>query len=204
MILAVIISCEKTEKDEPPVPVFSIVPATGPFTQVFTFNAHDTYDKTEPDEDLGIRWDWEGDGKWDTEYSLNRSFEHQYDHADTFNVIMEVINSKGWTDTEEKLLVVYADSVAPNASFVILPDSASINTVFFFNASSSSDQYTPVDELEFRWDWTGDGKWDVPFNADTAIYHKFDDPGVYTVIMEVRNNIKLTDTTLRVVHVHEL
>lgn len=204
LMLAVFISCEKKEDDELPVPIFDIVPVTGPFTQVFTFNAHDTYDNSEPDEDLLLRWDWESDGNFDTEYSLNRSFEHQYTYAGTFNVTMEVMNSKGWTESEVKPLIVYADSVPPNASFVIIPDSASVNTIFFFSAAESGDQYTPVEELQFRWDWQNDGVWDTPFTADTSIHHKYDLSGVYRVMMEARNNFSLTDTTSRIVHVFEL
>ena len=197
-------SCQKKEEKEPPVAVFEIVPASGPFTQLFTFNAHDTYDNSEPNENLRIRWDWEGDGIYDTEYSLNRSFEHQYSKADNYTVVMEVINSAGWTDNEFSQLVVYSDSVPPNASFEILPDSASVNTIFLYSAGKSNDQYTPLEELQFRWDWQNDGVWDTPFIADTTIYHKYDNEGVYRVLMEVRNNITMTDTTSRVVHVYEL
>jgi PKD repeat protein len=204
LFISVIISCEKKNEDEPPVPVFEIVPATGPFTEVFTFNAHDTYDNSEPNENLLVRWDWENDGVFDTEYSLDRSFEHQYAYPDSYNVMMEVMNSKGWTSTEVKPLIVYADSVPPVASFVVNPDSASVITIFYFNASGSSDQYTPLDELEFRWDWQSDGVWDRPFDADTSIHYKYDNPGIYRVLMEVRNNFGITDTTSRIVHVYEL
>ena len=204
LFLAVIISCEKKADDEPPVPVFEILPATGPFTQVFTFNAQGTYDNSEPNENLLIRWDWESDGIFDTEYSLERSFEHQYPTADSYNVMMEVMNSKGWTSTEVKTLVVYADSVPPLASFVIEPDSASVNTIFYFNAAESSDQYTPVEDLEFRWDWQSDGIWDTPFTPDTGIHYKYDMSGVYQVMLEVKNKYSVTDTTSRVVHVYDL
>ena len=204
LIIALIFSCTEKEKDQPPVPIFEIVPATGPFTQVFTFNAHATYDNSEDNENLMIRWDWESDGKFDTEYSLDRSFEHQFTHADSFNVTMEVMNSKGWTNVEVKPLIVYADSVPPIASFMIVPDSASVNTIFYFTAAGSSDQYTPVDELEFRWDWQNDGIWDTPYLPDTSIHYKYDLSGKYRVMMEARNNFSITDTTSRIVYVYDL
>ncbi len=204
ILLTGLFSCEKTAEESPPVAIFNIVPSTGPFTKIFTFNAHDTYDDYEPDEDLRIRWDWDGDGTFDTEYSLNRSYEHQYTEPDTYDVIMEVVNSKGWTDHEMKSLVVYADSVPPVASFFVTPDSSSVNTIFLFDASATSDQYTPLDQLQFRWDWNNDGVWDRPYTNDTSLYHKYDIPGEYRILMEVRNNISLTDTTSRKIYVYDL
>ena len=204
IMVSILFSCEKQENKEAPVAIFAIVPSTGPFTQVFTFNAHATYDNNEPDENLRIRWDWDGDGFFDTDYSLNRSYEHKYSEPDTYDVIMEVINSDGWTDSEMHSLVVYSDSVAPVASFYAEPDSASVNTIFLFNAGASSDMYTPLEELQFRWDWQSDGTWDTPFAADTTIHYKYDISGEYRIRMEVRNNITLTDTTSRRIVVYDL
>ncbi len=199
-----LLSCEKEEDKKPPVAIFNIVPATGPFNEIFTFNAHDSYDVNEPNENLRIRWDWDGDGTFDTQYSLNRSYEHKYDAADHYDVIMEVINSEGWTDQKMHTLIVYADSVPPTASFFAEPDSSSLNTIFYFNAAASSDPYTPVEELLFRWDWQNDGIWDTPYTNDTGIYHKYEIPGDYRILLEAKNNIFLNDTTSRKIFVYEL
>lgn len=199
-----LLSCEKTEDKNPPVAIFVIVPATGPFTEVFTFNSHDSYDVNNPGENLRARWDFDGDGTFDTEYSLNKGIEHQYDAAAHYNVILEVINSEGWTDQEVHTLIVYADSVPPTASFYAEPDSASVNTIFYFNAGASTDPYTSVEDMFFRWDWQNDGTWDTPFSSDSTIYYKYDVPGEYRVLVEVKNSFTLTDTTSRKVIVYDL
>ena len=199
-----LLSCEKKEDKSPPVAIFVIVPATGPFTEVFTFNSHNSHDVDDPTQDLRARWDWNGDGIFDTEYSLNKGIEHQYDAAGNYNVILEVINAEGWTDQENHTLIVYADSVPPTASFYVEPDSSSVNTIFYFNAAASSDQYTPVEDMLFRWDWQSDGSWDTPYSSDTSIYHKYDVPGEYSIILEVKNSFTLTDTTIRKVFAYDL
>jgi len=199
-----LISCTKTEDKLPPVAIFNIVPGTGPFTQVFTFNAHDSQNPNAPDEDLQNRWDFNGDGIFDTEFSFNKGIEHQYTEPGHYAVILEVINSEGWTDFDIKNVVVYADSIPPTASFFATPDSSSVNTIFFFDAGGSSDQYTPLEEIQFRWDWQNDGIWDTPFTNDTCIYHKYDVSGVYDVMLEVRNNFSLTDTASRKLYVYDL
>jgi PKD repeat protein len=209
LLLAVIFltglsSCKKTEEKKPPVAIFEVVPGTGPFTQTFTFNAHESQNPDAPDEDLYNRWDFDGDGIFDTEFSLNKGIEHVYTAADNYQVTLEVINSEGWTSQDLQTVVVYADSVPPVASFMAVPDSASVNTIFYFCAAASSDQYTPVEELQFRWDWQNDGSWDTPFMADTSIYHKYDLSGEYRVLLEVKNNFSITDTTSRRIIVYDL
>jgi len=199
-----LLSCEDKKESEPPVGVFTVTPTSGPFTQIFTFNATKSYDNTDDNDNLQVRWDFDGDGIFDTEYSSTKTIEHQYDEADDYTVILEVLNSEGWTDTEWKSLVVFADSIPPIASFYIEPDSSSTQTIFLFNAGTSTDQYTPVEELRFRWDWEGDGSWDTPYISDSTFYHKYDESGIFRAILEVKNNITLTDTTSRIVTVYDL
>ena len=203
-LMAGVYSCEKTEENKEPVAEFTIEPGTGPFTTIFSFDASASTHPDGSNAGLLVRWDWDGDGTFDTDYSSVKKMDHQYEEADNYSVVLEVATDEGWTDTELNMLVVYADSVPPSASFTVEPDSSNLTTIFLFDGSSSTDPYTPTEELEFRWDWEADGSWDTPFAIDTTIYHKYDLPGTYKVIMEVRNNFSLTDTCSRKVHVLEI
>lgn len=199
-----VVSCEKTQEDKQPVAAFSVDPSTGPFTTVFNFDATDTYNDGQTSDNLKIRWDWDGDGIYDTEYSSSKLRNHQYEDAGNFNVVMEVMNSVGWTDTEIYPVNVYADSVAPIADLKVIYDSSSINTLFYFSAGGSFDPYTPIEELKFRWDWQGDGIWDTPYCSDTCIHHRFTAEGEYRVHVEVKNNVHLTDTTSHIIFVFDI
>lgn len=199
-----ILSCEKKEEDNPPVASFTASPESGPFTTLFNFDGTASRDDEDPAEDLRVRWDWNGDGDFDTQYSSNKIVTHRYDEVGDFDVMMEVINSKGWTDQDVMTITVYADSTSPTAFFMVDPDTASVNTIFAFDASNSYDPNTPLSELKFRWDWQGDGIWDTPFFCDTNVYHKYVIPGDYRAIMEVKNYINLTDTTSRKIHVYDI
>ena len=202
--LAGLTSCEKAEEKQSPIAIFEIAPSTGPFTQTFTFNAKKSQNPSAPDEDLQNRWDFDGDGVFDTEFSLDKGKMHTYERADNYQVMLEVLNSDGWTGFKKQTLVVYADSVAPIASFFADPDSSSVNTIFFFDAGTSSDQYTPEGELQFRWDWENDGDWDTPYSTDTTIYYKYDISGEYRIMLEVKNNFSICDTTSRRIIVYDL
>ena len=204
LLIAGIYACDESTERKPPVAAFTISPSSGPFTQSFTYNASGSYDPEEASENLQVRWDFDGDGNYDTEFTTVKTAEYTYQDADEYIVILQVLNTDGWTDTEENLLVVYADSVAPVASFFVEPDSSSVQTIFLFNSGASTDQYTPIDQLQYRWDWEGDGIWDTPFITDSTFYHKYDESGIYRAILEVKNNITLTDTTGRIVHVYDL
>ncbi|MEE4255859.1 MAG: PKD domain-containing protein [Bacteroidales bacterium] len=201
---AVMFSCEDKNESKPPVASFTISPSTGPFTQSFNFNASSSYDDDEATESLQVRWDFDGDGSFDTQYSTTKTAEYTYEGPDEYMVVLEVANSEGWTDTEEKQLIVFADSVPPMPSFYVEPDSSSVQTIFLFNSAASTDQYTPAGELRYRWDWEGDGTWDTPFITDTVFYHKYEEAGDYWVILEVKNSYSVTDTTGRIVYVYDL
>ena len=148
-----IVSCEKKQDEMQPVAAFIVDPLTGPFTTAFTFDASETYNEGHSADDLKVRWDWDGDGIYDTEYSSTKFRIYRYENAGDFNVVMEVINSVGWTDTEIFPVIVYADSVPPIADLKVTPDTSSICTLFYFSAADSFDPYTPIEEMMFRWDW---------------------------------------------------
>lgn len=199
-----ILSCQKKEEINGPVAAFTVNPPTGPFTTVFLFDATETVNEGEPDDNLRIRWDWEGDGIWDTDYSGNRYRNHRFDDAGNYNVVIEVINSLGWTDTETLLLFVYPDSVPPVASIRACPDTSSINTIFYFSAGASRDPHDTITDLRFRWDFEGDNIWDTPFICDTCIHHRYSLPGSYRAILEVKNKVQLTDTAGKAIYVFDI
>lgn len=204
LMIILIISCEETPDPRPPAAAFRITPSAGSINTVFEFNGSYSSDDTDLAADLKVRWDFEGDGVWDTEFQKNKISTWQYETPDLYTVTMEVINSNGWTDLETEDLLVFADSVPPTASFIANPDTCAAGSIVHFSVKDSYDPYTPLNELTFRWDWQNDGTWDTPFTNDTSIfYHKYVDEGMYRILMEVKNNVQLTDTSSRQILVIE-
>ena len=199
-----LLSCQKKAQEKEPVATFNVFPETGPFTTVFHFDASDSYNEGETTEGLKVRWDFNGDGVFDTDYSKNKLRNHIYENVGYYDVRMEVMNSMGWTDSEIYSIHVFADSVPPVASFEVIPDTSSTNNIVYFNAGSSFDPYTSIENLKFRWDWEGDSIWDTPYCSDTGIYHKFTSPGSYRVLMEVKNEVQLTDSSGYNIYIFEI
>ena len=85
------------------------VMAPGPPTARFTFApsypkvnnsvAFDASSSTDPDPSatLQARWDWEGDGVWDTSWSSTLTSQHVFTTAGTYLVELEIVDSHGLT-----------------------------------------------------------------------------------------------------------
>jgi len=95
-------------------------------------------------------------------------------------------------------------NTAPSASFEISPTSGDVNTVFAFDASSSTDAQDPTSALEVRWDFNDDGIWDVDWTTEKSANWQYSEPGTYTVRLEVRDTQGLTNTTTMQVEVVEV
>ena len=87
LLIIGLFSCEKKEEQKEPVAIFTVSPTSGPFTTVFTFDASEVYNEGESTESLKVRWDWEGDGEFDTPYSENKIQSHRYDGPGDYNAV---------------------------------------------------------------------------------------------------------------------
>ena len=173
----------------PPTAIFTILPAIGTTSTVFDFDASESYDNEDPQNMLQVRWDWEDDGVWDTDYSLNKLISHQYSLENTYSIRMEVKDTDGETSFVVHDLIVSNSgaNTAPTAIFYYSPASGNTYTVFYFNASQSFDYEDPTDELLIRWDWENDGVWDTQFSTTKIELHQFWVEDIYTVKLEVRD-----------------
>ncbi|MCD4726645.1 MAG: hypothetical protein K8R46_03215, partial [Pirellulales bacterium] len=65
---------------------------------VFAFDASDSYDNEDPTSQLQVRWDFDGNGSWDTGWDIDKTENHQYSSENTYTVKMEVKDTEGLTD----------------------------------------------------------------------------------------------------------
>ncbi len=56
-----------------------------------------------------------------------------------------------------------------------------------FDSSASSDKEDGTSELQFRWDFDGDGTWDTDWISASVADHAYDEPGNYSVTLQVRD-----------------
>jgi photosystem II stability/assembly factor-like uncharacterized protein len=83
----------------PPTAVFTISATTGTIDTTFYVDASECSDAQDSTDILEVRWDWENDGTWDTQYSTTKIASHQYSTDGTYTIKLEVKDSRGSTDT---------------------------------------------------------------------------------------------------------
>ena len=91
----------------------------------------------------------------------------------------------------------------PVAYFTVTPDSGTVGTVFFLDASGSFDEdESTTGTLEVQWDFDGDGTFDTSYQVEKTITHSFPDPGTFDIVLRVRDPEGATDTYTRRVYVY--
>ncbi|MCD6331747.1 MAG: PKD domain-containing protein [Bacteroidales bacterium] len=83
----------------PPTAGFFTADAYGNLTTDFYFNATPTTDPEDWAYQISVRWDFDGDGTWDTDFTADREAYHFYGVEGDYRVRMEAKDSGGLTDT---------------------------------------------------------------------------------------------------------
>ena len=132
--------CEKKEEPvEPPLADFSVTPENGQTTTIFRFSTAGSTNPGLEKPDLFFRWDYDGDGIWDTHFSKSVNYQHRYFTPGIFTANLEVSNATGLRDTISKTIDVQRGNSAPYPSLEVNPQLGHIRTVFSFDASSTYD-----------------------------------------------------------------
>ena len=178
-----------------PVARFTVTPTACNITTVLLFNASASSDPSEPASNLTYRWDFDGNGVFDTSWSSDNTIQHQYSASGQFDPVLQVKNSMGyigWTAGS-----VYVTDLPPFASFSVDPASGTQTQLFSFDSSSSTDPEDAVSVLLVRWDWDGNGVWDTSWTTVKTATHLFTTPGTYTVWLQVRDSSGMVNITTR-------
>jgi PKD repeat protein len=185
-----------------PTAAFSVNPASGSVHTTFTFDASASNDHETPASALQVHWDLDGDGQYDTPWSTTKTVTYSYSKVGTYTVTLGVRDAQGTTATTTQLLTV-ADDLPPAAVLTVQPGEGITDTAFSFDATGSSDDFTPQNELGVRWDWENDGSFDTGWSTNKTATHVFSTPGTYVVAVEVRDNQQQTDVARRTVMVYD-
>jgi Leucine-rich repeat (LRR) protein len=112
-----------------------------------------------------------------------------------------VEDSEYLTNTTTKILNVSMANTPPTASFTVNPTTGTVDTVFDFDASGSSDNEDDTSVLQVRWDWNDDGTFDTNYNTTKTATQQYTLEGIYTVKLEVRDSEGWTHKTTKIVTV---
>ena len=189
--------------NSPPSVDFGWTPATGDNATVFNFTATAS-DDHDASSTIQVRWDWQGDGAWDTPYSTTKTASHRYQSAGNKTVVVQAVDSGGLTANKSHVVTVTASpppppppppppNAPPTVDFTWTPNAGDTGTPFDFTAQVSDDHDSPG-SIQVRWDWNGDGIWDTSWSTTKTASHTFGTAGTYTVVAQAIDSGGLTST----------
>lgn len=180
-------SCKKENPVHSPVIHASLSPVSGNTTQKFIFDLSRSESRTGRGSKVFTRWDWDGDGNWDTPFTRLLVYEHRYYAPGNWNPRLEMTNLDGGSDTLSFTIPVARGYSAPKPVLTIAPGKGHIFTRFVLDASATRDDEDSLDQLSFRWDFEGDGQWDTPFGDSVKMTHQYPEIGFFEPKIQVKD-----------------
>lgn len=89
-----------------PIASFTLSPDSGDLQTTFTVNAGASYDPDGAMSALQFRWDWNGDGSYDSPFVSDTLGAQIYVSAGIYRIVLQVRDADGLTDTTSKIVIV--------------------------------------------------------------------------------------------------
>jgi len=176
----------------PPIAKFTVAPDSGIAGEtIFSLNASESFHNF----DLFLRWDWENDGVFDTDWEMNKSKVFQFpDGGGEKTVKLQVKSSGGWLEETTKQIVVFS---RPKPELEISQDFLNPSQVTL-DASNSFD-FEDGRELSFRWNFNSDSLWDVQWSTMNHFTKQFDNFDEQQIIVEIKDSHGLSKRLNKIV-----
>ncbi|HEC76859.1 MAG TPA: PKD domain-containing protein [Thermoplasmatales archaeon] len=183
--------------NQSPRAVFDWEPYEPQVGETITFDASDSYD---PDGYItGYRWDWNGDGTWDTGWLSSPYATYSYSDAGTYRVKLQVKDNDGATDIQRQYIeVIEGPNQPPVADFTWNPANPKVGETVTFDASASYDPDGNI--VLYEWDWNSDGIYDESDCEPIATY-AWGSEGNYGVTLRVTDDDGDADIITKVVSI---
>lgn len=193
-----VVKTVKIVRNTAPESYFTIDDNEGTVSQEFVFRPI-VSDGQHKERQLEIRFDFDGNGAYDTEFSRVTTTRYKYKKPGTYKVVMQTRDPGFLTSTYSDNVFV-TPSTTPNLEFTLNTDSGNLDTKFIIDTSGSSDRETPRD-LEFRYDFDYKGENDIVYDTDWSRSRRrvfrYKKPGEYVVRVEARDPEGIADVAYR-------
>jgi uncharacterized protein (TIGR02145 family) len=93
-------------ENRPPTANFTMSTFSGNTKTEFRFDGWWARDIESSPSEMLFRWDWDGDGTWDTDYLKTPALMHRFDVPGIFNTALEVTDPLGLRDTCYKVISI--------------------------------------------------------------------------------------------------
>lgn len=177
-----------------PRPVLNISPESGNIKTVFTFDASTTADDEDSLNLLEFRWDYEGDGFYDTPWSSEPVITHTYANAGPYNPAVIARDPSQLSASAKKELRVSLNNPELVVDFTWNPQDGSTADVYVFDGSTSYDPNDPDNTFTYRWDFNADGYYDTDKSENPTVEFQYEEEGERSVRLEITDKDGLINT----------
>lgn len=162
------------------------------------FSAHyrDFYGRSQK---FQFRWDFDGDGVFDTDFSDTNFAEKTFAQVGKFSAKVEIRNEDGTSATATKVINII-ENTAPRGTFTTFPEKIIVGERVRINPTVTDDA-TYSSRLEIRFDIDGDGVWDSDFRSVYGFEWKFEQAGKITAKMQIRDAGKKVTTVSKILEI---
>lgn len=100
----------------PPRAVFRVTPSADGTGKPFTVDASASSDLEDASDKLRVRWDWESNGTWDTDFTTGKTASHVYYTTGTYSITLEVMDTTGASNITTRIVVVTSNIITVNTA----------------------------------------------------------------------------------------
>ncbi len=133
------------------------------------------------------RWDFEGDGVFDTSDAVARDYTHTYQQKGTYDALLEVTSNLGNTATDTCTLDARGNP--PTATANVSPSNGAIPlTVDFTCVGNDAEGNITL----YEWDFDGDGTFDYSSPSSGTTSHTYTTQGTFVAVCRVTDDDGMT------------
>ncbi|MFK5855417.1 MAG: FISUMP domain-containing protein [Bacteroidota bacterium] len=125
------ITIEISNAGTEPTALFTVTPSSGTTYTKFAFDASGSTDNEDHTSYLQVRWDFDGNGYWDTNWDTDKTQKHQYNKEGTYTAKLEVKDNDGLTDQYTNSITVSIGSIT--GTYTDPRDGQTYNTIIIDN-----------------------------------------------------------------------
>lgn len=190
---------------------FSVDKTEGDLETEFNFYATMFTAGGESQRKFQFRWDFDGDGIYDTLYKPSPVETYIYPKVGSYVPALQVkddagntLEIKGYhTDDKELGRISVSASREPQASVSVFPKNGEAGiTIFSIDTSLSNDE-SGGSNFQVRYDFENDGSFDTNFSNNYKVTHVYNTGGKKEILVQIKSASGKTDSALASVEIYE-
>ena len=167
------------------------IPGATPTSGQAPLTVNFTSDGRDPGGTIEIfRWDFDGNGTWDTYDTVARDYPHTYNRSGTYNATLLAQSSTG--ETASAMVPITVENSPPIATADVQPSNGAVPLIVQLLGTGTDPDGSVV---LYEWDFEGDGTYDWSSTTSGNATYTYTQEGTFQAIFRATDNDGLSTTT---------